>query len=84
MVFQVIVRAFGDACLREVWVPAGVYSEDGGKTIPVRTLLDLIFQYGQNEFSMRDCPSVSVGDLILLKDDVYEVQNFGFKQLEKV
>jgi hypothetical protein len=82
MTFQVIVHAFGAPVIREVEVPVGVYSGDG--LFAVRDLLDLIFQYGQNDFQSRKCPSVSVGDFIIVKDEVYEVADFGFNKLNKV
>lgn len=79
MIFKVIVHAFGNPTLREVDVPwhmiVGAEMTDA---------LDAIFHYGQNDFQPKKCPSVSVGDFILVFDDVYEVKDFGFTKLERV
>ena len=79
MTFSVIVHAFGTPQLRRVTIPGkpGQYN--------INEILDLIFRYGQNEFQERDCPSVSVGDFILLTNDEYRVAEVGFtKLLERV
>jgi hypothetical protein len=56
----------------------------------VMALLDLIFKYGQNDFQPRDCRSVSVGDIILVKLNkkdcplrFYKVQSSGFLLLRR-
>lgn len=50
-------------------------------------LLDLIFQYGQNDFQPRPHPSVSVGDVIDLGDDqrgrFWMVARVGFQNISK-
>lgn len=84
MTFKVLVHAFGNPRWREVVVPVGVYSDNG--KILTKDLLDLIFQYGQNDFQSKNCPSVSVGDFIFIDFNeayvAYVVENFGFSKIE--
>lgn len=77
MIFKVIVQTLDKPVVREVEVPSGMVGD-------TQETLDAIFQYGQNDFQSRKCPSVSVGDFIIFFDDVYVVEDFGFKKLEKV
>ena len=45
-------------------------------------ILDLVFKYGQNMFQSRPHPSVSVGDVIKLREnDYWMVAPCGFKQM---
>ena len=44
-------------------------------------ILDLVFKYGQNDFQPQKCPSVSVGDIIELGNDLFVVCPFGFHKV---
>ena len=46
-------------------------------------ILDNVFKYGQNDFQEQDKPSVSVGDIIQLKDRYFMVMGVGFKEISK-
>ena len=78
--FSVIVHAFGTPRLRRVFIPGKLDKFD------VNEVLEMIFKFGQNDFQpVKGCPSVSVGDFILLpNDDVYVVKDFGFEKLERL
>lgn len=82
-VFEVEMVAFKDIGhehgIRRVDVPDKEYK--AAKTD--EEILDLVYKWGQNDFQRRDCPSVSVGDVIHLKGERYLVSSMGFKRLEK-
>jgi hypothetical protein len=40
--------------------------------------LDIVFYWGQNEYQPQEIPSLSVGDLIVYKNNVYLVETSGF------
>lgn len=53
-------------------------------------LLESIFKYGQNEFQPRNCRSVSVGDIIVIRmngedtvDCFYLVEPTGFRMIRR-
>lgn len=81
--FEVEMVAFAHAArdygVRTVDVP----EEEFEKVKDDNEVLDLIFKWGQNDFQRRDCPSVSVGDVIRLKGDRYIVKMTGFEKLKK-
>jgi hypothetical protein len=71
--------------IREVAIP--VYGElleiiDRDKEA-LDEILDNVFKYGQNDFQAKDAPSVSVGDVIQLKDRYFMVMGIGFKEISK-
>jgi len=47
----------------------------------INKILDLTFRYGQNDFQSKQCPSVSVGDVIHLKGKYFRVASVGFQPL---
>lgn len=54
-------------------------------------LLDLIYKYGQNDFQPRNCRSVSVGDIIVIRmngedtvDCFYLVEPIGFRMIRRI
>jgi len=48
-----------------------------------KSLLDLAFHYGQNDFQPQRVRSVSVGDVIEVREgEQFVVAPFGFKRLE--
>lgn len=46
--------------------------------------LALTFKYGQNDFQPRQHPSVSVGDVVYLKNRYFMVLGVGWKELTEV
>lgn len=42
-------------------------------------VLELAFKYGQNDFQPKPFPSVSVGDVIRFRGDLYAVAPSGFR-----
>ena len=60
--------------LRPIWIPEG----ENPKGCTENELLELAFRYGQNEFQPRKCPSVSVGDVIVVGNARYFVAPVGF------
>ncbi len=72
--------------IREVAIP--VYGEllemiDRDKEA-LNEVLENVFKYGQNDFQEQDDkPSVSVGDVIQLKDRYFMVRGVGFKEISK-
>jgi hypothetical protein len=73
MNIQVQMLAFGNPGeIRTVEVPDHLWTEDKDKN------LDLVFEYGQNDFQPQNHPSVSVGDIIELDTYYYIVRPFGF------
>lgn len=63
---------------REVTVPEG---RDAATT---EALLNLIFEFGQNDSQQRAAPSLSVDDLILLNGEVHRVEGNGFRLVRRV
>lgn len=80
MIVRVIVQPYRKTQVRVVEVPDEVVQ---GMT-DERDVLEMVFQYGQNEFQVRQCPSVSVGDFVLLNDSVWVVEPTGFDRLENI
>ncbi len=77
MIFKVRMLAFhGQNLIREVNVP------DEKVVDNVERMLDLIYYYGQNEIQNvpRIC-SLSVGDCIEYKDELYFVASDGFTKV---
>ena len=46
--------------------------------------LEQVFHYGQNDFQQQPCPSVSVGDVIELNNDLFLVCPTGFYKMTTV
>ena len=44
--------------------------------------LELVFRYGQNEFQPSDQPSVTSGDVVLMDNKFFIMENFGFKEID--
>jgi len=81
--FEVYMLAFGKPGeMRTVTIP-----EDELREINLYeslNILDLIFKWGQNDFQPQRHPSVSVGDVIALKDGgLYLVLPMGFAGIGK-
>lgn len=73
MIVKVQMRAFcKDGTYREVEIP------EDGKQVTLSQLLDLVYKYGQNDFQPKQCPSVSVGDVIEIGDGLFVVCAAGF------
>jgi hypothetical protein len=74
-VFLTAFRATGEEPIevRMVHVP--------GDPLPVERALSQIFRYGQNDFQPMRMRSVSVGDVIVVGDVPYLVQNVGFLKM---
>lgn len=68
--------------IRTVSVPDDQAHQGGAES-----LLELVFQYGQNDFQPQKMPSVSVGDVIELPRKrhsiYYKVDRVGFSQVWK-
>lgn len=76
--FRVQMLAFADpGTVREVEVPVEKVSEK------IHSLLDAIYYYGQNDFQPKNCPSLSVADVIEVDDDKYLICSFGFRKLNE-
>lgn len=76
MNIPVHMLAFGNPGeIRTVNVPDNLWTENTEKN------LDLVFQYGQNDFQPQNHPSVSVGDIIQLDNQYYLVRPIGFMGL---
>lgn len=45
--------------------------------------LELVFQYGQNDFQKTNQPSVSIGDVINYKNQKFVVAGIGFKLMSE-
>lgn len=45
--------------------------------------LELVFQYGQNDFQNKPHPSVSVGDVIIYDNSHYLVLPLGFRKMDE-
>lgn len=75
--FKVHMLAFAkEDTVRTVEIPEDKMEAD------VETTLDLIFEYGQNDFQPKRCPSVSMGDVIELHDGSFHlVVAVGFKKI---
>jgi len=63
--------------VRQVNVPDQAIKE----SYSVDNTLELIFEYGQNDFQPQDSPSVSTGDIILYEKDLYLILPIGYKKL---
>jgi len=76
--FKVQQFNFNNGKFKMVTVPNDEISDSTESNI-----LDMIWRYGQNDFSIgtKDSPSLSVGDVIFLNDKKYLVKPFGFKKL---
>jgi hypothetical protein len=48
-----------------------------------KEVLELIFQYGQNDFQPQDHPSVSVGDVIEYYNKYFAVSGVGFAEISE-
>jgi hypothetical protein len=48
------------------------------KNLSLSETLSLVFKYGQNDFQPQDCPSLSVGDLIVYDNSVFIIGSMGF------
>lgn len=55
---------------------------DDEVTDDLKQMLEACFTWGQNEMQERDCPSLSVGDTIVLPNSkLYAVGSLGFREL---
>lgn len=78
MKIRVEMLAFGeDGEFREVEVPYD-YINRGTDT---QKMLALVYHYGQNDFQVRNHPSVSVGDVIHYAGEYWRIDAMGFSQL---
>jgi len=75
MIFEVEMRAFGNPGeVRKVNVP-------DDQITGTESDLNLIFQYGQNDFQPQQHPSVSVGDVIRFGNRKVLVAPIGFENI---
>ena len=72
---EVRMEAFGGGKIREV----DVKDWDDGASVEAK--LERVFFGGQNDFQPKECPSVSVGDVVLLNGDEYRVDTVGFVRI---
>ena len=72
--FQVTLLANTNGLIRRVSVPDQLPADD-------EAVLDLVFQWGQNDFQPQEMPSVSCGDVIHYKGEKWLVDTFGFKKI---
>lgn len=78
MKIKVEMLAFGEnGQFREVFVP---YDRINSSTDTVK-MLELVFEFGQNEVQAQPHPSVSVGDVIFYAGEYWKVEPMGFSQL---
>lgn len=77
MFVRVRMDAFGDGKIRDVEIPSDTVL---WYLMTLPTKLETVFYYGQNDFQPQNIPSVSVGDVILLEDNEYKVESFGFSK----
>ena len=63
--------------IRTVFVPEDEYS----RAQSTDEILNLVFQYGQNDVQPQKHPSVSVGDVIELEGTYWLVKGVGFKKM---
>lgn len=95
MIIDVEMHAFANGAIRRVTVPDEVVGADRphDPTWERQRLLDLTFEYGQNDFARADdlaqrMPSASVGDIIripLIEGNGYErwvVTPVGFRRVD--
>lgn len=70
--------------IRVVEIPMGAIEQYRGddNAVPLGAVLDLAFQYGQNDLQPQRCPSVSVGDVIRWAGHRYRVASVGFERIE--
>lgn len=65
--------------IREVEIP----DEEITPATTIEQALGLAFYYGQNDFQPQKHPSVSMGDVIELKEKYYMVMSVGFKEIDR-
>lgn len=75
MIINTYLYAFGNGETREVDIP------DDTDALPLVEQLEVIFHYGQNDFQYRPKYSLSVGDIIDLKEQRYLIKGVGFHEL---
>jgi hypothetical protein len=81
MKINVMMLAFGrDKEVREVDIP----DERIQKHEMVEEMLDLVYHYGQNDLQPKQCASVSVGDVIVYKEEKYLVCSTSFRKLTQI
>ena len=73
--FEVEQWAFCGGEIREVDIPLAIIPDD------TEDILETVYKYGQNEIQAKDCPSVSMGDIILLEGKKFLVRITGFQSL---
>jgi hypothetical protein len=71
MIVKVRMLAFGNGEIREVEIPDDTTPEN---------ILNQVFHFGQNDFQPKNCPSVSVGDVIEY-DGLQMVVSVGFMKI---
>ncbi len=72
-----VVSKYKGKGFRTVEIPEDEVNEE----TTLEETLDLVYRYGQNEFQPRDYPSVSSGDVIVVNQEFYIVESFGFKKI---
>jgi len=89
MIVKAYMCAFAQGAVREIEIPDDELADlliDVHETQDpdgILRLLDLAFKYGQNDFQPKPFPSLSVGDVIELRNgDRYRVRAVGFGKLE--
>ena len=75
MKINVEMLAFSEGEMRPVEIP------DGELNGEIERTLDLVFQYGQNDFQNLPFPSVSAGDVVHCNNEAYMVAGVGFKKM---
>lgn len=87
-IYEVEMRRFmdpdkdGNYPRRQVEVPDAEHAE--AKKRGIEAVLDLVFQYGQNDFQPKRMPSVSVGDVVRVRvgarqTELWRVESVGFE-----
>lgn len=69
----------GSVKIRKVQIPKDLWDRD--KSPEAR--LELVFHFGQNENQSQMMCSLSVGDVVELKDKLYVVTPLGFRKITK-
>lgn len=77
MEVKVSMEAFGNNGIRTVVLPKEFESEEN-----INTILEGVFYYGQNDIQPLPFPSVSVGDVIILRGKEYRVESIGFEEIK--
>ena len=80
MIYKAYMKAFcKEGTIREIEVPQNEINHCSD----IYEILELIFKYGQNMFQSRNCPSLSVGDIVEVNGKYYDVKCVGFEEIDK-